>query len=74
MNFQYNGALPPIGTQPSFPYSPLIDNSVAQVKPPQFSIIETRDAACPARAEDHPGFRLKGANKMLFGVFQDWED
>ena len=70
-NHQYNGALPPHGTQPSLPYSPLIDASVATDEPLTRPHIENVNAACLPSAADLQRVCLKRSGGMRCGVYQD---
>ena len=71
-NLQDNGAMPPVSTQPSLPYSPLEDTSVASAEPPPCPRVESGDAALQACAGDLPDVFLIGADYMFYGVYQYW--
>ena len=44
-NHQYNVAMPPLGTQPSSPHSPLTKNFVAKAESPPHPHVEAGEAA-----------------------------
>ena len=70
-NLQYNGATPPVNTQPPPPHSPPEDTSTASADPLPHPHIEARDAALQACAGDLPGVCLLSTDYMLYGFYQD---
>ena len=71
-NHQYNGDTPPLGTQPCSLHSPLTYTLVTPVYPPPCPRFEAIYDAFIARSGDLPDVCLLGADKILFGVYQDW--
>ena len=71
-NYQDNGALPLLGTQPSSLHSPLTDALVSPDRPPPRPRVEDRDSVHLARAADLPDSHLKVAINMLYRVYRDW--
>ena len=52
--------------------SPLTDTSVAIDKPLTWPRVEDGDATLLVSMSDHSKVRLKGSNKTIFRVYQDW--
>ena len=71
-NQRDNGASTPIGTQPYLLNSPLTGAVGAPDEPPLCPCVEAGDATHLARVAELPDVRLKGADGMIFGVYQDW--
>ena len=71
-NFQDNGAMSSVGTQPLSSHLPLGDTLVAPSKPIPYPHVEAGDAALQASAGDLLDVRLLGVDNMIFSVYQDW--
>ena len=69
-NNQYNGAMPPLGTQPYSPHSPLTNTLVSLDETLPQLRFDSGDAAVLARKGDFPGVHLQGVDNMLFGLYQ----
>ena len=71
-NYQDNGALPLLGTQPSSLHSPLTDALVTTEKPPPLPHIKGSGATRLVSRSYIPEACPKGAVDALYGVYQDW--